>query len=159
VQLAGSSGGVLQRRAALFAAHGYQALALGYFRLPGLRDYITRTPLEYFERAFTWARGTLEPANGFTGVCGVSRGAELGLLLGATFPELINAIIGYVPSVFTNGALNAGRPGEDRHTPCWTHRGQDLPVLCRDNPKSDWSMVDNGPSPRTANTGVSRGAR
>jgi hypothetical protein len=115
-----------------FCRHGYRALALGYFGLPSLPDYITRTPLEYFERTLAWARRNLEPANGFIAFCGASRGAEVGLLLGATFPEMINAVIGYAPSVFTNGALSAGRPGEDRHTPCWTYRGQDLPVLCGD---------------------------
>jgi dienelactone hydrolase len=148
IMLAGSGGGIMEARAALFAAHGYTTFALGYFGAPGLPAYISGTPLEYFEAGLDWAHKTLAPAHGLLAVCGVSRGGELALLLGATFPEAIGAVIAYVPSPFTHGVLNAGQPSEDRHAPTWTHRGRPLPVLSRPNTTADWSLFDDAPPPK-----------
>jgi dienelactone hydrolase len=148
VVLAGSGGGLMERRAALFAAHGYTTLALGYFGVPGLPDYISGTPLEYFETALTWVRQSLAPAGGFVALSGVSRGGELALLLGATFPDLVSAVIAYVPSPFTHGVLNAGRKGEDRHAPAWRYRGRPLPVLSQANRTANWDLFEQSPPPR-----------
>ncbi len=143
VMLAGSGGGIFEARAALFAAHGYQALALGYFNAPGLPPYISGTRLEYFETALDWMRETLAPKENFIAVAGVSRGGELSLLLGATYPQKVSAVIAYVPCPFTNGVLNAGHPGQDRHAPTWTMNGEFLPALATDNRSADWSGFDN----------------
>lgn len=143
VMLAGSGGGIFETRAALFAAHGYQALALGYFNAPGLPPRISGTKLEYFATALDWIREALKPKDGFVAVSGVSRGGELSLLLGATFPEKVSAVIAYVPCHFTNGVLNAGHPGQDRHDPTWTLNGEYLPALAANNRTADWSMFDN----------------
>jgi dienelactone hydrolase len=143
VMLAGSGGGIFETRAALFAAHGYQALALGYFNAPGLPPRISGTKLEYFATALDWIRETLKPKDGFVAVSGVSRGGELSLLLGATFPKKVSAVIAYVPCHFTNGVLNAGHPGQDRHDPTWTLNGEYLPALAANNRTADWSMFDN----------------
>ncbi len=148
VMLSGSGGGLMEARTALFAAHGYAALALGYFGAPGLPPTISQTRLEYFETALQWARRTLQPAGGFIAVGGVSRGGELALLLGATMPDEIDAVVAYVPSSVTNGVLNAGRPGEHRHAPSWSWRGRNLPVLAQDNPRADWGLFDNAPAPK-----------
>ncbi len=143
VMLAGSGGGIFETRAALFAAHGYQALALGYFNAPGLPPRISGTKLEYFATALDWMRETLAPKDGFVAVAGVSRGGELSLLLGATFPDKVSAVIAYVPCHFTNGVLNAGHPGQDRHDPTWTLNGEYLPALAAGNRTADWSSFDN----------------
>ena len=58
VVLNGSGGGINEPRAALYASHGYAALALAYFKAPGLSDYISNTPLEYFERGLDWLRAS-----------------------------------------------------------------------------------------------------
>lgn len=47
--LNGSGGGINEPRAALYASRGYAAFALAYFKAPGLSDYISNTPLEYFQ--------------------------------------------------------------------------------------------------------------
>lgn len=148
VMLAGSGGGLMERRAALFAAHGYQALALGYFGAPGLPATISGTRLEYFERALAWARRTLAPAGGFIALCGVSRGGELALLLASRYPALVNAVIAYVPSPFTHGVLNAGKPGEDRHAPTWFAGNAPLPVLSAGNRTANWALFDDAAPPR-----------
>ncbi len=61
VMLSGSGGGLMEARSALFAAHGFSALALGYFGALGLPPTISQTRLEYFETALQWARQALRP--------------------------------------------------------------------------------------------------
>ncbi len=101
IVLAGSSGGINAPLAALLASHGFAALALGYFRMDGLPSYLTNIPLEYFETAIAWLRDRPNVRGDFLGVTGASRGGELSLLLGATFPE-IRAVVAYVPSGVTH---------------------------------------------------------
>jgi dienelactone hydrolase len=123
--LNGSGGGINEPRGALYASRGYAALALGYFKTPGLSDYISNTPLEYFRRALDWIARELQPAFGFIAVSGQSRGGELALLLGATYPDRIKAVIGYVP-----GAV-----------------GKPLPHLWQNNRTASWKPFDDGPPP------------
>lgn len=148
VVLNGSGGGINESRAALFASHGYAAFALGYFGAPGLPSHISQTPLEYFEKGLQWLRDTVQPAHGFIAVSGQSRGGELSLLLGATYPQLVSAVIGYVPSSVVHGVLNAGRPGEGRFAATWTLRGEPVTHVWQDNAAQDWSAVDSLPEPR-----------
>ncbi len=59
------------------------------------------------------------------GVIGTSRGGELALLLGATFPQ-IRAVVAYVPS---NVVWEGFGPGLPAGTPAWSYRGRSLPVI------------------------------
>lgn len=147
IVLNGSGGGTPEQRAALFAAHGYSGLALAYFNAPGRPDFISATPLEYFQQALDWAVETLQPKNGFIAVAGHSRGGELALLLGAIFPERVSAVIGYVPSAVVHGTLRAGRPDEPRDATAWTWRGQPLCNVWQGNPETDWHAFDHPPQP------------
>lgn len=146
VVMNGSGGGIPLHRAAQWAAHGYTAFALGYFKAPGLPDHISGTPLEYFERALRWVRAELAPRKGFVAITGQSRGGELSLLLGARFPELVDAVIAYVPSTVVHGTLRAGRPGEAPDSPVWTWQGKPLPNVWKDNPDADWSAFNQVPA-------------
>ncbi|MBM3522717.1 MAG: palmitoyl-CoA hydrolase [Alphaproteobacteria bacterium] len=146
--LSGSGGGLIETRAALWASHGFAALALGYFGAPGLPDYIADIPLEVFERGLAWMRRTLRPRNDFVAVAGQSRGGELSLLLGATLGDRVSAVVAYVPSAVTHGSLSARPPGGDRNATAWTYRGKKLPVLGVGNRTMDWRLVDDAPSPR-----------
>ncbi|NDL65482.1 acyl-CoA thioester hydrolase/BAAT C-terminal domain-containing protein [Acerihabitans arboris] len=149
IYLNGSGGGLNHQRAALWASRGYAALALGYFGAPGLPSHISATPLEYFAAALTWARERLRPRAGFVAVSGQSRGGELSLLLAATFPERVSAVIAYVPSSVIHGVLAAGRPGESRFAPCWVYQGKPLPIVWRDNEAAQrWRAIDRAAQPR-----------
>lgn len=148
IVLNGSGGGTPEQRAALFAAQGYQALALAYFNAPGRPEHISATPLEYFKHALDWASATLQPRNGFIAIVGHSRGGELALLLAATFPQQISAVIGYVPSAVVHGTLRAGRPDEPRDAAAWSWRGQPLRNIWQKNPYADWTAFDKPPQPR-----------
>ncbi|WP_342324782.1 acyl-CoA thioester hydrolase/BAAT C-terminal domain-containing protein [Kosakonia sp. BYX6] len=147
IVLNGSGGGTPEQRAALFAAHGYSALALAYFKAPGRPEFISATPLEYFEEALTWAKATLQPRNGFIALAGHSRGGELALILGSLFPESVSAVIGYVPSAVVHGTLRAGRPDEPRDADAWLWRGKPLRNIWQGNPFADWHAFDNPPQP------------
>ncbi len=146
--LNGSGGGINEPRAALYASHGYAALALGYFKAPGLSDYISNTRLEIFETALQWMHETLKPANGFVALSGQSRGGELVLLLGSLFPHLVSAVIGYVPSAVVNCAQNACDPALGREGPAWLYRDQPIPDVWKNNRTATWAPWDDGPQPR-----------
>ena len=131
--LNGSGGGINEPRAALYASHGYAAFALGYFKAPGLSDYISTTRLEYFETALAWLHRTLKPLHGFVALSGQSRGGELVLLLGTLFPASVSAVIGYVPGAVVHCAQNACDPALGREGPAWIFRGQPLPHVWENN--------------------------
>ena len=117
----GSMGGLAwsQEVAALLASRGYAALALAYFAAEGLPATLDRIPLEYFGTALEWLSAQTTVAAKQIGVVGVSRGGELALLLGATYPE-IRAVVAYVPS----GILWPAYP-ESGHG-AWTLGGQEI---------------------------------
>jgi len=150
VVLNGSGGGINEPRAALYAAHGIAALALGYFKAPGLPATISRMPLEYFANALGWLRETIRPDGGFVAVAGQSRGAELALLLGATYPQQVSAVIGYVPSAVVHGTLRAGAPGQPPDSPAWTLDGTPLPNVWENNAHADWHAFKHPPAPDAA---------
>jgi dienelactone hydrolase len=125
VVLSGTGGGFDLDKAAVLSRHGFATLALAYFGIPPLPTWLHRIPLEYFEAALGWLRAQPEIDARRMGVLGVSRGAELALLLGTKFSE-IRAVAAYAPS---SVAWAAG--GRDKSTgeiiPSWTWQGSPLP--------------------------------
>ena len=101
VVFGGSNGGVgLDALARAFASYGYTALALAYFKAPGLPRELRGIPLEYFAKAIRFARS--QPGVSRVAVAGASRGGEAALLLGATYPRLISGVIALVPHYQVN---------------------------------------------------------
>ncbi len=151
----GSGGGVNEARAALYAAHGFAALALGYFRAPGLSPYISNTRLEYFATALDWVRATVRPLHGFVALSGQSRGGELALLLGATFPGKVSAVVGYVPGAAVHGAMSAADPALGRDAYAWLLDGKPVPHVWEGNRTATWAPYDTAPEPKRHAMGVS----
>jgi dienelactone hydrolase len=81
----------------VLSSHGYSTLALAYFGLPGLPGHLENIPLEYFARAMDWVRRQPDVDGDRIALLGMSRGAELALLLGARFQQ-IRAVIAVAPS-------------------------------------------------------------
>ena len=141
VVLNGSGGGINEPRAALYASHGYAALALGYFKAPGLPDYISNTPLEYFKTGLDWVRRTQRPLHGFVAISGQSRGGELVLLLATLFPQDVSAVLAYVPGALVHGGQAAADPAVGRNGPAWLYRGQPLVHVWQNNRTATWEPV------------------
>ena len=141
IVLGGSSGGVWEARAALLASRGYAALALGYFRMPGLPQGLVNIPLEYFENAIRWMRGQDWLGDDLLAVIGSSRGGELALLLGATSTE-VNAVIACVPSGVLHGPFGPSESGDARPRAAWTYRSSPLAYLQQSNRTGDPAAVD-----------------
>jgi dienelactone hydrolase len=138
VLLSGSGGGLSESQAALYAAHGYGALALAYFRAGHLPTELIRIPLEYFARAIAWlqARPEVDPER--LAVGGASRGGELSLLLASRFPQF-KAVVANVPSAIVYGGV--GNEENSYFQPAWTHGGADVPFF------SSRRAVVEGPAP------------
>ncbi len=114
IVLGGSSGGLKEERAEQLAAHGFATLALAYFATESLPATLSQIPLEYFEAAIRFLLADVESV----GLWGVSRGAELSLILGTLFPAQIHAIAAHVPSSAVYGVLDG------RNQPAWVYRGK-----------------------------------
>jgi len=119
IYLTGSGGDMSEMRAALLASHGYISLALAYFGAEPLPKTLTNIPLEYFQKAihFLQQQEGVDPNR--IGVIGASRGGELALLLGSTYPE-IKCVVGYVPSAYRCPGVEGA---------AWTMNGQILPFI------------------------------
>jgi dipeptidyl aminopeptidase/acylaminoacyl peptidase len=89
----GSSGGMPSDTAALLASHGYPTLALAYFAYAHLPKALVNIPLEYFATALRWMQAQETVRSEHLAVLGWSRGGELALLLGATFPQITAVVV------------------------------------------------------------------
>ncbi|MBX7067615.1 MAG: hypothetical protein K1X28_10335 [Parachlamydiales bacterium] len=114
IVLGGSSGGLSESRAEKLAEEGFHALALAYFGCESLPPRLNQIPLEYFEKAIELLSGISDQI----GLWGVSRGAELSLILGSLFPDRIHAIAALVPSSAVYGAFDAPQ------LPAWLYQGK-----------------------------------
>jgi len=105
IVLGGSGGGLgwAEEAAHKLAGEGYVALALAYFRYGDLPRELVNIPLEYFQTAIDWMEDQRGIKSDNLAVLGGSRGAELALILGATFPA-VKTVIGYAPSSVVWGA-------------------------------------------------------
>jgi dienelactone hydrolase len=103
--LSGSDGGMQEHAAALLASKGYAAFALSYFGAEGVPKDLENISLEYFQEATMWLKK--HPyVNGEVSLIGYSRGAELALLVGATFDDYKSVIAGAPSAYITPGMKN-----------------------------------------------------
>jgi dienelactone hydrolase len=126
----GGSGGGLQGSrhvAPLLARHGLAVLALAYFALDPLPRELVEIPLEYFETAMDWLAAQPEVTGERLAVMGPSKGGELALLLGATFPR-VRAVVAPVPSHVVHAGVGTGPVTQ---ASSWSYRGRPLPFVTR----------------------------
>lgn len=125
--LGGSEGGnsTMPSIAPLFAAHGYVAVTVAYFGLPGLPKHLVSVPVETIGRALraVAARKDVNPKE--IGILGGSKGGEFALLAASTYPQ-IRAVVADVPSPVAFMGLGAN----DIPAGCsWSYRGKALPCV------------------------------
>ena len=110
------------RLAQAFAANGYAALALAYFRYPGLAGYLEEIPLEYFKGAIDWMENHKAVRKSGLGLVGHSKGGECALLL-ATLYDDFDAVVAYVPSAYVWKCVSPNVKSG------WSFGGEGLPFI------------------------------
>jgi hypothetical protein len=129
VALGGSDGGTPEYFLNLLVPEGFAVLALVYWGTPETQPTLSDVPLERVERGLRWLREqpNVRTLDGRVGVIGASKGAELGLLAAATFPDLVGPVVGYTPSSVVWMGLDFASPG--RMCSTWTHHGAPVPFV------------------------------
>jgi dienelactone hydrolase len=121
VIIGGGDGGEETLLADGLALAGYPALALGYFKEPGLPPCLCSIPLEYFARAVGWLRAQPAAKGRPVVLIGDSDGADAVLLIASYEPHLADAIVANSPGYLVLGA-DGGPPG----SAAWTFHGKPL---------------------------------
>jgi dienelactone hydrolase len=126
IVLPGSQGGIPGPGgyAGGLASQGYVVLALAYFNADGLPPFLQNIPLEYFATAVEWLKSQPSVESTRIGVLGTSRGGELALLLGATYPAAFRVVVANVPSSVVWPGL-----GDNSEAPAWTLNGRPLAAV------------------------------
>jgi dienelactone hydrolase len=141
--LSGSEGGFDDLHAAALASHGFAALAVAYFRAPGLPEELFGIPVERVADAVRWVRerGDLDASR--IALLGASKGAELALLAAARLPE-IRATVAYAPTDAVQQGIT--RDGRSRPESSWSEGGVPLPFLPQ-RPGPAFEAQFRGPPP------------
>jgi dienelactone hydrolase len=122
----GSGGGIagLAPSGALLASHGFAALVVGYFGVPGGPQTLCEVPLESLAVSVERLRGHASVDGGRIAALGTSVGAEAALAMAAYVDGLeLAAVVGVAPSSVVWQALADGRPP---NKPRWTLAGRPL---------------------------------
>ncbi|XP_078366122.1 acyl-coenzyme A thioesterase 5-like [Oculina patagonica] len=93
IDLFGTAGGLIEFKAAILASHGFAALSLAYFAHDDLPKYLPYCELEYFEEAANWLVKHPAVMSRGIGVMGVSKGAEIALMMAAHRKDVVKAIV------------------------------------------------------------------
>lgn len=125
IALGGSGGGFLPKKEMQsLALNGYAVLSVAYFNAEGLPSKLENIPLEYFSNAINWGTDQATVDSTKVVVLGVSRGAELALLLASFYPQ-VKGVVAYAPGCFV--LPNAVDTEENIAThSSWTRKGKPL---------------------------------
>jgi dienelactone hydrolase len=139
VVLGGSEGGVpAPSPTALLAGHGIAALALAYWRAPGLRDVMADIDVELVGRGCEWLRARAGVRDARPAVMGLSRGGELALLAAALMPDRVGSALSVVGSALPWGALGTG----DDNEVCWRFGGRPVATMWEYDDDADRGLRD-----------------
>jgi dienelactone hydrolase len=105
---------------------GYPTLALAYFKEKGLPENLVSIPLEYFDKPIEWMQHNKNIPSTNIIVIGISRGAELSLLLGSIKPAIKEVIAISPSSVVWSGIPKDVSTGA---CPSWTLDGKPIPYM------------------------------
>jgi dienelactone hydrolase len=132
IVLSGSEGGISEWEAALLASHGFTVLAPAYFRAEGRPERLVEIPLEDMKQAIDILRAHPAINGRRIAVLGSSKGGELALLLGATYPQDVGAVVSYVSGALVGPGIDERNSGT---VSSWSFRGSAVPhARCRPTP-------------------------
>jgi dienelactone hydrolase len=130
IALSGSTGGIPEHLARRLAENGVSAFALGYHGAPGLPPALVEIPIESLERGIELFRERFAARRGI-GLIGMSKGAELALVLAARLGDVIDRTVAVAPShVVWFGLKPPGLDVDRRSTQSsWSWHGVPLAFL------------------------------
>lgn len=129
--LGGSEGGVPDGYLDLLVPEGFACLALAYIGTTNTQPALVEVPLERIEHGLRWliANSKVATQDGRVAIIGGSKGAELALLIAATFPNLVGPVVAYTPSsVVWPGIDFSAAPGGAPHS-SWSLASKPLPFV------------------------------
>lgn len=123
IVLGGSEGGLGGSRslARRLASEGFNAIAVSYFGEEGQSARLNEIPIEPIAAARAWL-ATRPEAAGPVAIMGVSKGAELALLVASRTPEITAVVVGVPSNVVWQGIDQSGAPTGSS----WTEGGRPL---------------------------------
>jgi esterase/lipase len=124
VWLGGSGSGLAVNSpiAAVMASHGFNVLAVAYFGEKGLPAQLSEIPLEYFEKVFAWLRNNPITSGKEVWILGMSKGAELALILASRYPFITKVAV-FAPHAYCFQGLAF------KNVSSWTYEGKSLPFI------------------------------
>lgn len=131
----GSGLGVNAPIAAVLASHGFNVLSLPFFGEKGLPAQLSEIPLEYFEKAFAWLAKNPITRGKDIWMLGMSKGAELALLLASRYPCITRMAL-FAPHAYCFQGIAF------KNVSSWTYQGKDLPFIELKNRWVFASMMD-----------------
>ncbi|XP_038072896.1 acyl-coenzyme A amino acid N-acyltransferase 1-like isoform X2 [Patiria miniata] len=93
IDMYGSTGGLIETRAAILAYHGLACYALPYFKYDDLPSQMWNLELEYFKEAIDWMADQPFVKPGGIAMVGISIGAQNVLATVSQFPEKVKAVV------------------------------------------------------------------
>jgi dienelactone hydrolase len=130
VALSGSSGGIPEHLARRLAENGVCAFALGYHGAPGLPPALVEIPIESLQRGIELFSERFAKRRSI-GLIGMSKGAELAMVLAARLGDAIDRTVAVAPSHVVWFGLKPPGPDVDRRSiqSSWSWHGVPLPFL------------------------------
>ena len=131
VMLSGSSGGFPEAPAKRLAENGFTSFALGYHGAPGLPPALIEVKVELLQAGIELFRDRYAGGRS-VGLVGMSKGAELALVLAAELGDAIGPVVAVAPShVVWFGLKASGSELLDRRSDqsSWSWKGAPLPFL------------------------------
>lgn len=133
ITLGGSEGGIESANmyAAWLASHGFVAMSVAYYRMPGLPKDLVRVPIDPVSMGVTWLQDQSYVDPSGIGVLGGSWGGTIAMAAASHDPRL-RAVVSFVgsPAPF-RGIQRDVAPADFRavNKPGLTFKGKDLPFL------------------------------
>jgi len=118
----GSGLGVNSLVCAPLASHGFNVLSVPFFEEKGLPAQLSRIPLEYFDGVFAWLAKNPITAGKEIQILGMSKGAELALLLASRYPFITRVAL-WAPHAYCFQGIAY------KNESSWTYAGKDLAYI------------------------------
>ncbi|MDO3386655.1 acyl-CoA thioester hydrolase/BAAT C-terminal domain-containing protein [Gilvimarinus sp. SDUM040013] len=131
IVLGGSSGGKPNKEAIQIRKMGYSVLSLSYFDRSGENEFpetLELIPVEYFDKAKNWLLSREETKDSGVILIGLSKGAELSLLLGS-LDDTYKAIVAIAPSHVVWQGIPKNFSNLTSAPSSWSQSGEGVPFL------------------------------